>query len=917
MTFLLVESGPRKGSRIEIPGEGSVSLGSDAARAGALLEDPLAAPLHCVVGHAKGGGLGVKDLGTENGTFVNSKRVVSAKLVHGDKIQIGSTILTLFDTAKAAKEADEVVGRELGGYRILEHLGRGGMGIVYRALQVSLDRVVALKVLSRELTADPSFVERFLREARAAAALSHPNLVAVYDAGSEAGLSYYSMEFMEGGTLEDRILKAGKIPLLEGLRMLRDAARALRFAEEKGIVHRDVKPGNLMVDSHGIAKLADLGLASEREEVDRREGGGIFGTPHFISPEQARGEPVDARSDLYSFGASAYRVLTGQTPFSGKTVREILRAQLKDDPAPPRSLDPSIPAEVEAVVLRCLRKAPAERFESAREVLEALEPVIDRLEGRRTGGLSPLWLVAAGVLVAGAGAGLLYWKPWEKRTVVVTVPGETPVPAGNEAEVERLRKEGGEKDARLAYLEISADLPEEARAAALEATAGRFPRTEYGERAAREARGIRETVAARAAAAEERARRADAALAAARSAAESSMRAGKFAEAAARAANAPGVGEFSADESFAARLDGLLGEIERAASEEVARVQAQADAKLEASDWDGAGGAFESLRAAFEPLERVPPSLRSSFEGHVRLAGEGLEEVAAGKANARSEALAADRTAAHRALHGPEGATSHLLAFRFAHAREAVERARAEARTEPYRRHLEAAAADLSSAERAFALFVSRAGSGALKPDSISDPVSGKTGRIVAADAAAGITVEVLVRGQTARSVLRWDRFDRPERLADLFAPRGETTAAEALDAATLVLLLGISLEVRGLQPALVAFRDEAGSSRPVDPPPAPPSIGEEVFRLVREWIDRAEKAGLDGEGAARAGRLRSRVGEEEQAARALNLALSALAGRRHEEAARALEEFRGRARTSLLLAHLTDGSVVPVDETR
>ncbi|HKB14483.1 MAG TPA: FHA domain-containing serine/threonine-protein kinase, partial [Planctomycetota bacterium] len=447
MSFLLVESGPRKGSRIEIPAEGSVSLGSDPARAGALLEDPLAAPLHCVVGNAKGGGLGVKDLGTENGTFVNSRRVVSAKLSHGDKIQVGSTILTLFDPAKAAKEADEVVGREIGGYRILEHLGRGGMGIVYRALQVSLDRVVALKVLSRELTADPSFVERFLREARAAAALSHPNLVAVYDAGSEAGLSYYSMEFMEGGTVEDRILKGGKIPLLEGLRVLRDAARALRFAEEKGIVHRDVKPGNLMVDSHGIAKLADLGLAAEREEVERRELGGIFGTPHFISPEQARGEPVDARSDLYSFGASAYRVLTGQTPFSGKTVREILRAQLKDDPAPPRSHDPSIPAEVESVVLRCLRKSPAERFASAREVLEALEPVIDRLEGRRTGGLSPLWLVAAGVLVAGAGAGLLYWKPWEKRTVVVTVPGETPLPSGNEEEVERLRKEGSEKDA--------------------------------------------------------------------------------------------------------------------------------------------------------------------------------------------------------------------------------------------------------------------------------------------------------------------------------------------------------------------------------------------------------------------------------------------------------------------------------------
>jgi serine/threonine-protein kinase len=912
VSFLLVESGPRKGSRIEIPTEGSVTLGSDPARAGALLDEPLAAPVHCVVGNAKGGGLGVKDLGTENGTYVNNRRVVASKLVPGDKVQIGGTILTLFDSAPAAKEADAFVGAELGGYRILEHLGRGGMGTVYRALQVSLDRVVALKVLSRDRTSDPAFVERFLREARAAAALSHPNLVAVYDAGSERGLSFYSMEFMEGGTVEDRILQAGKIPLLEGLRILRDAARALLFAEEKRIVHRDVKPGNLMVDAHGITKLADLGLAAEMEEVDRREG--IFGTPHFISPEQARGEGVDARSDLYSFGASAYRILTGQTPFSGKTTREILRAQLKDEPPSPRATEPSIPPEVEGVVLRCLRKAPAERFATAREILEALEPVIDRLEGKRAGGLSPLWLVAAGLLVAGAGLGLLYWKPWEKRTVVVTVPGAAPSTTAAGEEVDRLRREGAEKDARLAYLEISSDLPEASRAGALEALATRFSGTEYGERAKREGRAIRETLAARAAAAEERSRRAETALADARSAAAAALRAERFAEAAARAANAPGIGEFSSDPSFTGRFDELLGEIERAASEHVAQAQAQADAKVKAGDFEGAGAAFDALRAAFDPLEGVPPSLRSSFEGHARLAADGRKEVEASRARARREALASDRATAHRVLFAPDAVPSRLLAFRFAPAREAVEKARDEAATAPYRRYLEEAALDLAAADRAFALFLSRAQAGSLKPDTLLDPVSGKAGRIVGVDPASGITVEVLVRGQTARSVLRWDRFDRPERLAELFFPRGELSPAEALDGASLVLLVGIALEAKALLPGLLGIRSDGGGARAAE---AAPAVGENVFRLARDWLDRAEKAGPDPEVSARAAALRAKVEREEQAARALNAALAALTARRHDEAASRLEEFRASARGSLLLGHLTDGSAPPVDEER
>ncbi len=217
-------------------------------------------------------------------------------------------------------------------------------------------------------------MRRFEAEARAAAALNHPNVVTVYDVGEHAGVHYLSMEYMDRGTLEDRVQREGALPWKAVLEILRDAAGGLAYAESRGIVHRDLKPANLMQNHAGATKIADLGLAThiEAEEQQSAEKK-VFGTAHFMAPEQARGEKVDHRSDLYALGATAYRLLTAHTPYEGATSRDILRAMLREDPRPIAALKADVPAPVIALVERLMRKDPALRFGSARELLLEIE----------------------------------------------------------------------------------------------------------------------------------------------------------------------------------------------------------------------------------------------------------------------------------------------------------------------------------------------------------------------------------------------------------------------------------------------------------------------------------------------------------------------------------------------------------------
>ena len=213
------------------------------------------------------------------------------------------------------------------------------MGTVYRATQNSLHRTVALKVLSPQLAHDPEFVELFLKEARAAAQLHHPNVVTIFDVGSAGNTHYFSMEVFDGGSVEQWLRREKRLPVDRALTMTRDAAKALEFAESKHILHRDVKPDDLMVTAQGVVKLADLGIAARRGE----ETTGRFGTPHFVAPECIKGASADHRSDLYSLGATLFRMLTGRTPFQGANVGEILDAVQRTEAPRLREIDPNIP----------------------------------------------------------------------------------------------------------------------------------------------------------------------------------------------------------------------------------------------------------------------------------------------------------------------------------------------------------------------------------------------------------------------------------------------------------------------------------------------------------------------------------------------------------------------------------------------
>jgi len=263
---------------------------------------------------------------------------------------------------------DPLVGATLGDYKNVGVLGRGGFATVYRAQQTKLNREVALKVLNQGksgLTEDQ--VDSFLREARAAAALNHPSLVHVHDVGKSGGRYFLSMELVPGGDLAKRVKNNGPMPWREAVAIIRDVASALACAHASGMVHRDVKPANMLITSSGKAKLADLGLTDSSEHA---------GTAAFMPPEQILRKQNDARSDLYSLGCSLYSLITGRPPFQGSSNKQILARQINERPSMMKHLGFRVPTEVERLVSRLLAKDPAERPQSAAEVIEA----IDRLE---------------------------------------------------------------------------------------------------------------------------------------------------------------------------------------------------------------------------------------------------------------------------------------------------------------------------------------------------------------------------------------------------------------------------------------------------------------------------------------------------------------------------------------------------------
>jgi serine/threonine-protein kinase len=261
-----------------------------------------------------------------------------------------------------------------GEYSLERELGRGGMGIVYLAREVQLDRLVAIKVLPEALAAQPEVRERFLREARMAASLSHPHIVPIYRVGEAGGFVFFVMAYVNGETLGDRLRSRGPLNHTTATRLLREVAWALSYAHGRGIVHRDVKPDNILIEAEtGRALVSDFGIARGAEETAISDPGRVMGTAHFMSPEQASNQTLDGRSDLYSLGVVAYLALSGKLPFNGTSVPVLMTQHVNVAPPGLASAAPSTPRALTAVVDRLLRKNPAERFATGEELAEAIE----------------------------------------------------------------------------------------------------------------------------------------------------------------------------------------------------------------------------------------------------------------------------------------------------------------------------------------------------------------------------------------------------------------------------------------------------------------------------------------------------------------------------------------------------------------
>jgi serine/threonine-protein kinase len=278
------------------------------------------------------------------------------------------------EATKESKDAAEYIP----GYKILGKLGAGAMAIVYKGKQLSLDRIVAIKILPRRFSENPDYVQRFYKEGKAAAKLNHNNIVAAYDVGEAGGYHYFVMEYVEGKTIYEDLSKGKVFSEKEAIDIITQVAKALAHAHARGLIHRDVKPKNIMINSAGTVKLADLGLARDTDDVQmaKSEAGKAFGTPYYISPEQIKGEiDTDARSDIYSLGATFYHMVTGRVPFEASNPAEVMKKHLREPLIPPDHINTSLSAGVSEVIEVMLAKRKQDRYASAEELLMDLDAV--------------------------------------------------------------------------------------------------------------------------------------------------------------------------------------------------------------------------------------------------------------------------------------------------------------------------------------------------------------------------------------------------------------------------------------------------------------------------------------------------------------------------------------------------------------
>lgn len=309
---------------------------------------------------------------------LESRRQSNPAMLRDVLVDLGYITETQAERLKFKIKASKPADHQIPGYKILGRLGAGAMAVVYKAKQLSLDRTVAIKVLPKRFSENSEYVERFYREGQAAAKLNHNNIVQAFDVGEAGGYHYFVMEYVEGKTLYDD-LQAGKIfTEAEALDIVIQVAHALDHAHARGLIHRDVKPKNIMITKDGVVKLADMGLARETTDIEtaETEAGKAYGTPYYIAPEQIRGSiDIDGRCDIYGLGGTLYHILTGRVPFMADDPTDVMKKHLKEQLIPPDHINTSLSGGISEVIEVMMTKRKEERYHNVAELLGDLEAV--------------------------------------------------------------------------------------------------------------------------------------------------------------------------------------------------------------------------------------------------------------------------------------------------------------------------------------------------------------------------------------------------------------------------------------------------------------------------------------------------------------------------------------------------------------